>query len=84
MKMIERLEKAIAQAAYPDVHPDFTDAAWRRMAEAVLNELLAGPTQSMIEAALVRRKRMGLLESQTCPYAEFEAMIAQAMGERND
>lgn len=33
----KEVELAIAQAAYPDVHPDFTDAGWDRMAAAVLD-----------------------------------------------
>lgn len=38
-EMIASVELAISQAAYPDVHPDFTDAAWRRMAVAAIQEV---------------------------------------------
>lgn len=81
MNLIDRIERAISIAAYPDVHPDFTDAGWKRMAKAVLDELSAGPTQDMIDAALCERKRLGLLESQGRPAAEFKAMISQAIGD---
>jgi hypothetical protein len=35
-ELVQRVEEAIASAAYPDAHPDFTDAGWRRMAEAAI------------------------------------------------
>jgi hypothetical protein len=81
LKLVERIELAMSRAAYPDVHPDFTDASWRRMADAVLSDLLNGPTQSMVDAAYAERDRIGLAQSQGRPAAEFKAMIAQAIND---
>lgn len=46
-ELTRRVELAIAAAAYPEVHPDFTDAGWKRMAEAAVTAICA---QQMIEA----------------------------------
>lgn len=71
---LKQIEKAIAQAAYPDVHPDFTDAGWRRMAIAAV-ETLMHPNQEMTEAAINQRERLGVQVSQARPVAEFKAML---------
>lgn len=57
MAKIDEVETAIAQAAYPDVHPDFTDACWRRMARAAIEAMGNYPvdTTSTIGSAMPDR-----------------------------
>jgi hypothetical protein len=76
----KELELAISQAAYPDVHADFTDAGWERMARAAI-KVLSHPDQKMIDAALKVRDELGLLKTQGRPERELFAMLAAVLAE---
>lgn len=72
--MKKRIERAIAKALEVNSDP-------RAIAAAVLEEMGRGASQSMVDAAYEERDRLGMLETQGIPAAEFKAMIAQAVAE---
>jgi hypothetical protein len=78
MSKLEEVEIAISQAAYPDVHPDFTDAGWKRMAHAAI-EAMRHPTKEMLVAAIQKRDSLGLLVTQGRSEKEYNAMIEAAL-----
>jgi|HubBroStandDraft_6_1064221.scaffolds.fasta_scaffold474838_3 hypothetical protein len=78
MSKLEEVELAISKAAYPDVHPDFTDAGWKRMARAAI-EAMQNPTKQMVDAAMQKRDSLGLLVTQARPEKEYNVMIEAAL-----
>lgn len=73
--LLARITLAIAEAAYPDVHPDFTDAGWDRMARAAL-KAMSVPTDRMLSAGFDAHVKSGRLSSQAAPNLVYRAMIA--------